>query len=229
MENKITMVITSSDRFELLKKTIYSFLQYNTYPIDKYIIIDDSGMIRCHRQIKEEFGAMFEVICNTTRIGQIASIDKAYATVKTDLIFHCEDDWEFYRPSFIEPSLALLNHDPKILQVWLRERNDTNGHPVEPQQYLQPNFGISYRFLSYGYKGYSGFSFNPGLRRLADYKLAAPYAAVPYNSSEPGKGTRYYCPESEISEIYRKLGFKAAILENGFVRHIGAAHRVGWD
>jgi hypothetical protein len=227
MEDKITMVITSCNRYELLKRTIYSFLEFNTHPVDKYIIVDDSGLINFHKQIQEEFGAIFQVIGNTKRIGQIRSIDYAYSLVKTKYIFHCEDDWEFYHCGFIEPSLELLKLDPKILQVWLRERNDTNGHPVLPQKYLHN--GISYQFMAYGYVGYHGFSFNPGLRRLSDYELIKPYSSVPYDNTMPFKGSRFYAPEMEISEFYKNLGYKAAILENGFVKHIGDNHRVGWD
>lgn len=227
MEDKITMVITSCNRFELLKRTVYSFLGNNTYPIEKFIIIDDSAMVYMHKQLEHEFGAMFELILNTQRIGQTASIDKAYARVKTPYIFHCEDDWEFYRPSFIEKSLAILKHDAQVLQVWLREHNDTNGHPIE--SYEHEVFGIHYQKLALNYSGYHGFSFNPGLRRLADYNLIKPFTKVQYNPTEPMKGARFYCPEMEISELYRQKGFRAVILEHGYVRHIGAQHRVGWD
>ncbi|MCQ5167817.1 hypothetical protein NE645_17870, partial [Roseburia hominis] len=35
----------------------------------------------------------------------------------TAYIFHCEDDWEFYRPGFVEDSRAILENKPEILQV----------------------------------------------------------------------------------------------------------------
>jgi hypothetical protein len=202
-------------------------MQFNTYPIEKYIIIDDSAMVKFHRELEAEFGAMFEIIKNTMRIGQIASIDKAYSQVKTPYVFHCEDDWEFYRPGFIELSLALLYCDPKILQVWLRERADTNGHPVEPGYWTTA--GITYQKLSYDFQGYHGFSFNPGLKRMKDYDLIKPYGSVKYDSTHPGKRAKYYAPESEISEFYKKLGYKAVIPMEGYVKHIGWQARVGWD
>jgi hypothetical protein len=152
MEDKVTLVITSSNRLPLLRRTIYSFLTFNTYPISEYIIIDDSANAYCHSEIKKEFGSMFKIICNTTRIGQINSIDKAYLFIKTPWIFHLEDDWQFYRDGFIEDSLALMKADPKILQVWLREMNDTNGHPVDTK--LRVIAGIPHHDITFDYQGY---------------------------------------------------------------------------
>ena len=225
---KITFIITSSNRLDLLRKTIYSFLFYNTYPIEKYIIIDDSENKEFHSQIKKEFGAMFEIICNTVRIGQVHSIDKAYSMIKTPWIFHSEDDWLYFRSGFIEESLTLMLADQKIIQAWLRERGDTNGHPVMPTEYSLGR--VSYFNMSENFIGYHGFSFNPGLKRMSDYNLIKPYHAVPYDPlSAPGKEARFYCPEMEISEFYYKLGYKAVILSRGATKHIGWNARVGWD
>lgn len=227
MNDKVTLVITSSNRPELLKRTIYSFMKFNSYPIEKYIIIDDSAINSFHKELESEFGAMFEIIANPVRIGQIASIDKAYSRVTTPYIFHCEDDWEFYRFAFIELSLALLNDDAKILQVWLRERNDTNGHPVEPLSYCRA--GVPYQRLAYDFQGYNGFSFNPGLKRVSDYDLIKPYSSVKYDATHPAKRSKFYAPESEISQFYKDLGYRAVIPPYGFVKHIGWQARVGWD
>jgi hypothetical protein len=226
MEDKITMVITSSNRLELLRKTIYSFLAFNTYPIEKYIIVDDSENTSFHEIIKKEFGAMFEIICNEHRIGQIASIDKAYARVKTPWIFHSEDDWQYYRQGFIEDSLKLMKAYPKILQVWLREINDTNGHPVISEVFKHEN--ISYSYMADNFLGYHGFSFNPGLKRLSDYELIKPYGSVPFIRT-PEKMARFYAPEMEISQFYWDLCYRAVILPQGSVKHIGQFARVGWD
>jgi hypothetical protein len=226
--DQVTLVITSSARLALLRRTIYSFMEYNTYPIAQYIIIDDSAMALPQSQIKEEFGSIFKVHCNTQRIGQVASIDKAYKFIKTPWIFHCEDDWQFYRSGFIEDSMKLMKADPKILQVWLRERRDTNGHPVLPDENVIA--GIRHYVMAPNFQGYYGFSFNPGLKRLSDYELIGDYASVPFNvESNPLKKARFYTPEMEISEIYYNLGYRAVILPEGCVRHTGGASRVGWD
>lgn len=42
-KSNVTLVITSCNRFDLLKKTLESFSKNNTYPIKEIIIIEDSG------------------------------------------------------------------------------------------------------------------------------------------------------------------------------------------
>ena len=82
-------------------------------------------------------------------MGQVAAIDTAYARVKTDFIFHCEDDWEFLRPQFIERSLVILNSRPDILMVSLRDKDDQNGHPVSDGVYFVE--WVPYRLLDENY------------------------------------------------------------------------------
>ena len=72
------------------------------------------------RKVTARFPFPIQVIVNRPSLGQIASIDKAYATVTTPYIFHCEDDWRFFRSGFIESSLALLQLDRSISVVCSR-------------------------------------------------------------------------------------------------------------
>jgi hypothetical protein len=152
-------------------------------------------------------------------------IDRAYARVTTPLIFHLEDDWEFYRPGFMEKSRHFLELDPKILLVQLRAWNDNNGHPVS---HAAPDhsFGVvAYDFCDI----WHGFTFNPGLRRLSDYQLLGA-------SYEKQKRTLYIVAktptaalpfEAEASAFYHRLGYQAVILdEGGYIRHIGSDRHV---
>jgi len=52
-----------------------------------------------------------------------------------------------------------------------------------------------------------GFTFNPGLRRLSDYLLVKPYESIGW--------------ETELSIKYKELGYRAAILKDKHVEHIG--------
>jgi hypothetical protein len=129
-----------------------------------------------------------------------------YARIKTPFIFHCEEDWLFTDKSFIEKSMAILNNNPKLLQVHLRAQNDVNGHPVEKHC-------DDFDLLSLHYLGrWNGFSFNPGLRRLCDYNLLDQYVSIGH--------------EIDLSEKYRDLGFRAAILKTKHVEHIGWGRHV---
>lgn len=142
---------------------------------------------------------------NKINLGQVKSIDIAYSHVKTPLIFHLEDDWEFYEPGFIEYSLEILNSYPFIFTVWLRAHNDVMGHPLEDVAQLP----FKLARLNYG-KVSHGFSWNPGLRRLTDYMLIESYS-----KNAPS--------EAAASIWYMKRGFRAAICSkvSGYVRHIG--------
>src|SRR5262245_35379041 len=115
----ITFVLTSCGRFDLLKETLSSFFAQNTAPIARYLLIEDSGD-ESVRKVAARFPFHIEVMVNRPSLGQIASIDKAYATVTTPYIFHCEDDWRFFRAGFVEESLSLLKHDPSISVVCCR-------------------------------------------------------------------------------------------------------------
>ena len=52
MNGSVTVVITSCNRVDLLERTIDSFIKYNTYPIDRYILIDDSANLQAFEDIK---------------------------------------------------------------------------------------------------------------------------------------------------------------------------------
>jgi len=202
MFEKITFALTSCGRPDLLERTMDSFFNFNTYPIDKYIISEDSNILGINDRLIEKYkDKNIEWIINTERLGQIKTIDNMYSKIETEYIFHCEEDWLFTNSSFIEKSLDILKLNDKILQVWLRARDDTNGHPIV-------YFNDSYDLIAYGYLNcWNGFSFNPGLRRLVDYKLISKYGDVGH--------------EPQISEKYRELGYKAAILKDKYVEHIG--------
>ena len=199
----ITCVITSCNRMNLLRRTIESLKQY--YDFAKWIVIEDGGADVTY------LGTNFIVINNPKKLGQIRSIDLDYAHVQTPFVFHCEDDWEFYRDGFIEESMQILNRYPKILQVHLRQQSDMNGHPV----ISRPD--LSFDLLSTNYK-WKGFSFNPGLRRLKDYKN---YTRICRNRPAP---TSSPADEQRIGQYYYSMGFQTAILRQGAVRHIGGEH-----
>ncbi|WP_111978240.1 glycosyltransferase family A protein [Algibacillus agarilyticus] len=210
----VSLVITSCNRFDLLEDTIRSFIEYNTYPISQYIIIEDSHNVDKLKKVLNKFPNIeFTHLFNDPQLGQMKSIDRAYSAVTSEYIFHCEDDWEFYQPGFIERSFSVLDTDEKIITVWLREQNDTNEHAIEAEKFTTSDGSLTYQIMQRNHKRreksapWHGFTFNPGLRRLADYKILAPISQ--------------YTGELTVSEAYFKLDFKAAILEHGSVKHIG--------
>jgi Glycosyl transferase family 2 len=222
----ITGVLTSCNRYDLLHATLESFFQFNTAPLMNLIVVEDGPDIPLEVRCRFS-GCGIEWISTGRRVGQIAAIDYAYSRVKTPYIFHMEDDWQFYRSGFIEKSIAVLESNPKCLQVWIRATGDTQGHPVEPYLYRNRDVGWQRLALQYRFKGeWHGFSLNPGLRRFVDYVSIGGYGAhTRFDPAHPGAS------ESAIGKVYRQRDFFAAILCDdagaGYIRHIGWHRHVG--
>lgn len=229
MKKDVTLIITSCNRNDLLAKTISSFYRFNSYPISKTIIIDDSGLGKelDWDPIKKEITNDFEILCNDRNLGQIASIDLAYSKVKTEYIFHCEEDWEFYDFNFIEKSFEILDNDPKIFTVWLRAHNDTKNHPIIEKEISLPSGDIYYLMEQFHKKVWCGFTFNPGLRRTADCMLLHPYDKLQVRELSK-KNNMNIMHEMDLSIYYQELNYRAAITSNksGYVRHIGGKRHI---
>lgn len=222
MRKDITVVVTSCNRHDLLARTLESFRARETEGRVARILVAEDGAAD-PAGVCTRFGA--ESFATGTRVGQIALIDRAYAMVQTPYIFHLEDDWEFYRPGFMEKSRALLERDPLVLLAQLRAWTDVGGHPILFDQ-ADRSFGV----MDYDHAGcWNGFTFNPGLRRLADYqKLGGSYGNLPrtivLKAANPTAALPY---EAEASMFYRRHGYRAVILdEPGYVRHIGEERHV---
>jgi glycosyl transferase family 2 len=166
----VSVVLTSCGRPDLLIRTLDSFFRFNTYPVSQFIVVEDGPTV-LDVLFTYPFPCPHDLICTGERVGQIAAIDYAYSRVNSEYIFHLEDDWEFYAPHFIEKSMILLERHPKCLQVYLRAVDDTNGHPVARR--IHKDDHVRWRRIQYGFVAlggeWNGFSFNPGLRRMADY------------------------------------------------------------
>lgn len=218
----ITICLTSCGRFDLLEKTISSLVTYwDGQPPAAFLIHEDSGKVpqdlaidlnrflSRHWQIQADWTV-------SNNAGQIKAIDTLYSRVQTPYIFHCEDDWEFYQKGFVSDSKSVLEHDSSIYTVWLRHPSDRNGHPVLAgvrrtlDEVRFQEMAVNYR------KTWHGMTWNPGLRRLSDYRMAGDFASFCNWDFKD-----HIRAEMQFNDHYRKLGFMAATLCRGFVKHIG--------
>lgn len=213
MNKPVTLVITACGRPHLLKRTLESFMKYNTYPIIEGFIIEDSGQPNINDFAHEIVNFPLTIIYNEKRMGQMFSLEKVYTQVKTDYIFHCEEDWEFYNPNFIEHSFQILDDDPNITSVHLRSYEDQISRYNLNLEHIQKDF---YNIVE-TIKGTDSdkragavFFFNPGLRHRKVFM-----AKIPYDKD---------C-EGTIGYYLDSIGMYSAITKNkdGYVRHIG------WD
>ena len=220
----ITAVLTSCGRHDLLERTLDSFFATDGVEVRETIIVEDGPAI------PEPFRRRFadrpiSWIETGRRVGQVAAIDYAYSRVRTPYIFHLEDDWWFFRPGYMRASHEVLQANPKCLQVWIRPFDDMQGHPLLPHVY--EDAGVRWQRLAFGYLNvWHGFSWNPGLRRLADYVSIGGFGV--HARFDPAKPLS---SERRIGEVFRSRDFYAAALCDadgaGYVRHIGDGRHVG--
>lgn len=211
MKPGVSVVITSCNRIELLKRTIESFNTMNTYPIAEFIIIDDSGNREAHQRIIELYPD-YTCIFNGSNIGLIDSIDRAYSMVKTKYVFHIEDDWEFIKSGFIEPSLKIIENNPMVMQVWV---SNIHNQPLDIEPLIAD--GVHYRYASLDGMDHlwHGFTFHPTIRSMRVYRVAAPWSQ--WSTSEDFLALR----ERKIGQEYFMRGFRAAVLPDSYCIHTG--------
>ncbi len=199
-----SVVLTSCGRFDLLRQTVESFLRFADIPPTQFIIVEDSGDEKV-REVLADLDFEFDFIINRPKLGQAAAIDAGYAKVNTPFIFHCEDDWLFFRSGFIAESFMLLQKFPKGSVVLLRGRDERKQLLTLPyEKYEDILFFCTYPKL---HEKFFGYSYNPGLRRLADYKRIAPIADIG--------------GEELVSWVFKQLGFYSVHLEIPAVVHLG--------
>lgn len=212
--NEVTCILTSCGRFDLLRITLDSFFKFNTYDIKEFYVYEDSDQI-VPTYLKQQY-PLIRWLDYGSSYNQIKALDELWSRVTTPYAFTMEDDWETYRGGFIEASMEILEAHPKIMHVWLRELEDMNQHPVEW------NLGETFGRLKASGNLWSGTRFNPSLKRKSDYDLIGSYGK--YATFDPH---RPWKAEATISQVYYKFGFSAAILPQGYIRHIGQNRHVG--
>ncbi len=210
-ENRPTVsaVVTSCRRFDLLEKTLESFLEQNDYPLDELIVIEDSddrGVYGIEPLLQ---GTRHRIIFNGKNIGQIASIDKAYADIASDYIFHMEDDWLFTRKGFIARAVEILEQEPQAIMVTVRDDADMPRYVRSLKTRRTGTASYKLAFPELHFRWYT-FTFNPGLRRTEDYRaLRGGYAAIG--------------DEMAISHHYKARKWDMAWMIGGGVKHAGDA------
>jgi hypothetical protein len=204
---RYTLAVTSCGRHDLLEQTLASFCDTADLPPWRTIIVEDgplempASIRRMHRL------GQIEWITNDVRMGQSYSLDRLYSEIKTEYVFHCEDDWLFHTDGFIRPSFDILEKHPNISMVALR--SDWN-HPLIKDPAFSFNIAEPYWGGVWG-----GTCWNPGMRRLSDYHRYGSYGKhVTY-------GTHGLGHEKQWSKMHLDDGYRIAVLPK-HCHHIGA-------
>lgn len=226
---QICAILTSCGRWDLLEKTLETFFKFNDYPIYKLLINDDYGAVNFSvddnkkwRKLEQKFPeAMF--FASEKNEGQIKSLDYLMSIVDTPYYFSTECDWETYAPNFIQQSISILKHDKSVINVSLRADTDTSMQKLEDEALTTPE-GVKYSYFANNRRSaLSGFSFNPSVRRLSDYKMIE----GGYQSLTTFDVSRAMESEMAINRFYAQHGFKGAIIRGtGFISHIGGESHI---
>eukprot|EP01084_Bolivina_argentea_P045560 83873_1 len=168
---KITLLINSCGRLNLLNKTITSLMQYwphSKYPLHEKILIDDSRNATVAQILLDRYFPEFEIVLTAynrfeksyiNRDQRITlAMDKIFKQVTTPWIYHIEDDWMFTRSGFIKESFDIFetNVDEKYQtgNEWyntecLRFRNKHESHRISlcpaPLSGLNNTYPYDYR------------------------------------------------------------------------------------
>lgn len=209
--SEVTLFLTSCNRPKLLRETLKSFIKYNTYPIKECIIMEDSGLKGINDFAKDILPFPCKIIYNKKRIGQMKSIENGSKFIKTDYVFHCEEDWEFYREGFIEKSFEILKKNNKICNVFLRghEENKKNSGIEVIYNDLGGYYKIKQKFFKNPKRCAGVLTFNPGLR-----KKEISMARIPYQNWEDEGTLGYYFQQMGMIGV-------CPIDKRGYVKHIG--------
>ena len=202
---EVTLFLTSCGRPHLLKQTLESFMRFNTYPIKEAIICEDSGNINSIDFVKNILNFPCNIIYNEKRIGQMRSIENGVKYITTPYVFHCEDDWEFYCPGFIELSMKILQTNDRISQVLLRSYDE---YIYRYRMKINDDNNNNYNIITLN-EGTSVYSFNPSLK-----KIEVELLNIPYKDTDD---------EGTIQKKIQELGYISVVTKNvkGFVNHIG--------
>ncbi|CUX40651.1 MULTISPECIES: glycosyltransferase family 2 protein [Agrobacterium] len=202
----LTVVLTSCRRPDLLVATLDAFFATNDYPLHEFIVIEDSDDASVLDVPARYPGQPIRVILNGVNLGQHRSIDKAYSQVQTPYILHLEDDWTFPVKGIVARGIEVLKQDSQVGLVQLRADEDL---PAAIKK-VSPAFGDPgyWKIPPAAHRVWHSFTFNPTLKRLADYRqLPNGYAG--------------FTSEAEISLHYKDRGVIMAWLSDTKVTHLG--------
>ncbi len=223
MEKSVTVCITSFNRPRLLEQTISSLLENYMHDVADILVLDDSGKPETVRKVCAMFGDQVTFWAHKKTLGQVKSIDELYSKVTTPYILHCEDDYVFEgNKSFISDSIHLLEEFDDVHQVWIRHlKNYEISHGANYLKVFEKIPRATYDYITYRnvlkdhYGTWCGFSWNPGLRRLADYKKMFPNGYAEFEDPK-GIDSELFC-----NEHAKKFGYSAVLLEEGACYNVG--------
>ena len=229
----VTITMTSCKRFDLLQKTINSFLNccLDLDLVFEWIIIDDNSSEDDKKSMKELYPFITFYFKTPETKGHAISMNLILELVKTPYIFHLEDDWKFiYRDTYLTNCIKVVNFNENYGQCLLNRAytedlafnsNLITGYPRFQEgirYYIHEHVaGPSMNEIANNYikKGYSNcvywphYSLRPGITKVQVLREIGKY-----NTS-----AQHF--EMEYAERYSNKKYRTCYLPNIYCIHIG--------
>ncbi len=225
-EPSVTLTITACRRFELLVRSMDSFLAAcsDVERIGRFVCIDD-GSSHADREAMAARYPFFEFIWKTLADrGHARSMNTLRDTVRSTYWLHLEDDFQFFeRRDYVTEALAILDHEPTVGQVLFNRgyAEDLDGRNIDAGELRNLTGGVRYwmhvcdwsagvpppgrRSVAY----WPHFSLRPSLMRTDAIRAVGTFDESPIHF------------EREFAERYFQRGGRSAFLDTICSRHIG--------
>jgi len=168
----VSVVVASYGREVILERTLDSFFEFNTYPIDEFIVIRYSEVAK-NASLAQKYHR-YHLKWKTAHIDisseNLNAITYSETKMTSGYLFYCVDDWEFTRSGFIEKLLWFFQHNHELTQVLLPERSQSDNYPIWDHSFYAGE--VPYRLVrddSNMMRTIRSFHFEPGLKRLEAY------------------------------------------------------------
>lgn len=204
----LTTVLTSCGRWNLLTRTLDSFLAH--HEPGRFILVEDSADADFAERVRERY-PFAQVLLNDPRLGQHRAIDRAYSTVRTSHVLHLEDDWEFVGPLDPQAGIGLLGARDDVAAVCFRQLQTLKlTHRLRARRF--EHGGHSYADMRGAHREWYGYTFNPSIVRLETWREYGPFAE--------------HANERSLSRSFRAAGLHVVLALPGICGHIGSGRSV---
>jgi GR25 family glycosyltransferase involved in LPS biosynthesis len=228
----ITFTITSCKRFDLFEKTVNSFINccIDLDRIDNWLCVDDNSSEYDRTKMKELYPFFTFYMKTPSEKGHPQSMNIIRDNVKTQFIFHMEDDWKFFHKSnYISQCMDVLNSNNVIGQCLINRNYAEVPNDNSIVGGILCKTKKSTRFYIHEY------THNPETTRkfFSKYGTELNCSYWPHFSFRPSLFKRNILTdigaynekvshfEMEYSYRYANKGYKSVFLDGIFCMHIG--------
>lgn len=119
--NKVSVVIPTHNRPDLLREALYSVFN-QTYSNWEIVIVDDGSQPPlCRDTLHKDFGSRIQVLRNDKPLMQPYARDQGVRAASGEVVIHLDDD-DLLAPDTLEKGLAALEDNPSLELVFLNVR-----------------------------------------------------------------------------------------------------------